>query len=228
MKYIFTTMLLVSVSFLNAQTEPCNCFETKEQEKNFEEKILGRAFVNQFLGSANQFHLGWLPGDLILKDGSVIKGENFRYNRYLDELLWVRKKDYAISIVQKDLVASFILYDSKMAYPMVFINLKKKSWLSTDSGSFYMQEMAKGKLSFYVFRKAQKIGNNKEMDTSNDYYIVKDDIFYKVRLSRRSLYKFMGLEKETMRNIVRENDLNLKDEHQFAQALKIYNKQRQD
>lgn len=215
-------MFIALQNQLKGQKE-CNCLETKEQSKNFEEKILALAFVNKNIGSANQFYLGWINGDIILKDGSVIKDENLRYNRFLDELLWVRKKDYSIGIINKDLVASFILKDAKANEPMVFVNLKKKSWIGVDSGSYYMQELTKGRLSFYLYRKAQKVGDNKELSIKNEYYIVKNNIFYRVRLSRRSLYKFMDFEKDKMKTIVKENRLNLKDENQFAKALKIYN-----
>ena len=115
MKNLIFIVLLVIVSNIKlfSQNYSCNCKSENSFIEDFEKKLNGIIFINSIIQYDIQLFNKWGNGDVILYDGSVIKNKYIRYNKYLDELLWLRKSDYKSAIVDKESISEFILYDEK-------------------------------------------------------------------------------------------------------------------
>jgi hypothetical protein len=224
--FVISCVLITTQIEAQSSTNNCGCVQNADMAKSFEQKLLAANFVNKFVRSVNQFYGTWAKGELKLKNGCTVTNEYLRYNRYHDELLWLRGNDYSIGVVQKDLVESFTIFATENQPTMTFRNMRRNKWLLSDSSSMYMQVLADGPLLLVARRKALRIGENPELNPKDEYFFIKDNIFYKISITRRSLYKFMATEKEAMREIVRENNLNLRNEAQFAKAIMLYNQRK--
>ncbi len=223
MKIRFILILITQTLALNtfAQDNYCNCNTDFRQNTDFEAKLFGKAFINKYPGKNIQFFKSWMPGDLLMSDGSIVKNKILGYNSMLDELIWMRTPDYQQVVLNKKTIAGFTLYGTNNIKIAEFRKLYLKNWLSGDSSSTYLQVLVKGRLTLYVERKVILISNTEIFQNEDQYYLQKEDKLYDMKPNRRSLFRLMGNEndKNRMKAIVRKNFLFVNKEPQLVKAI---------
>lgn len=226
MRNIYTLLfiLIVSAPCLFSQNK-CACLADNPSEELLEDKILAQNYSLRVQSPEIQFYNNWTLGDVILTSGSVIHNKLLRYNGFMDALFWMRTKDYQTSVIEKNTIASFLLYDDEHKPYAFFKKLKMKNLFGKDSSDVFLEVLTEGKLSLYAWRKVAVINNVDEYSTDYQFYLWKDGIMYPLSLKKRSLLKLMGDEKSIMRGIIRENNLNVSNENQMIKAIELYNKQ---
>jgi hypothetical protein len=207
-----------------SQFNNCQCTSKDMNEKNFEEKIIARIFINQMIGNNNQYFNAWTSGDIYLNDGCIIKNELLRYNTYTGDLLWLRKADYQTGVVNKQVIMGFTLYDQNNLVNAKFKKIKTKNWYSGDSANIFFQVLAEGQISLYANRKSQSLKNTNEIIEKDEYYLLKNGVLSKFTPNRYSLYRIMGEEKPNMRLVIRSEHLRVRKEPQLIRAIELYNK----
>ena len=218
------TFLLGFAPEIFSQFNSCQCINNEINEKNFEEKIIAKIFVNQFIGNNFQFFNTWAPGDIYLNDGCVIKNELLRYNTYTGDLLWLRKTDYQTGVVNKQVIMGFTLYDQNNLPFAKFKKLKTKNWYSLDSANIFFHVLAEGELSLYANRKSQSLKTTNEIIEKDEYYLLRNGILSNFIPNRYILYRLMGEDKPKMRSVIRSEHLRVRKEPQLIRAIDLYNK----
>jgi hypothetical protein len=223
--FIFSLIVISSISF--AQKGNPICDTTAYLDKMHEDKLLARIFVNPIISNNNQFFNYWTNGVVELSNGNKVKNELLRYNTFIDELLWLRKADYTTGIIYGSTVKSFVLYNDKNIPFATFKRIKLKNWYSLDSTYSYLQVLEEGKISLYVQRKVVKIGNidksTSELVPKDQYYLLKDGLYYAFVPSRMNLYRAMKEDADKMKSVVRSSHLRVRKEPQLIEAIKKYN-----
>jgi hypothetical protein len=220
--FLFSLPGLEPVVF--SQFNNCQCISNDINEKNFEEKIIAKTYINKMIGNNNQYFNNWMPGDIYLNNGCVIKNELLRFNTFTGDLLWLRKSDYQTGIVNKQVVAGFALYDQNNLHNVKFKKIRTKNWYSGDSANIFFQVLAEGKISLYANRKSQILKNTNEIIEKDEYYLLRNGILSKFIPNRYILYRLMGEEKPNMRSAIRSEHLRVKKEPQLIRAIELYNK----
>jgi hypothetical protein len=225
MRKIYTLLfiLIVSAPCLFSQNK-CACLVDNPSEELLEDKILAQNYSLRVLSPEIQFYNDWTLGDIMLTSGSVIHNKLLRYNGFMDALFWMRKKDYQAAVIEKNTIASFLLYNDEHEPYAFFKRLKIKNLFGKDSSDVFLEVLTEGKLSLYAWRKVGVINNVDEYSSDYRFYLWKDGIMYPLGLRQRSLLKLMGAEKPIMRGIIRENNLNVSNESQMIKAIELYNK----
>jgi len=226
MKNLIT--LIIVVFIINIKLIPqnyyCNCINDDQNIEDFEKKLSGRIYINSFVGHGSQFFNKWTKGYIIMSDGQVIKNKYIRYNRYSDELIWLRNSDYKTAIVDKETVNEFIIYDEENVPYAHFIKARIKNWYQADSTDVFLQVLAEGYVSLYALRTVTVIRNTNEIYNKDEYYLLKKNNFYKIDASRISLLRTLADEEAQVKQILRRNKLKVKFEPQLIEAIELLNK----
>lgn len=225
MRYILFLFILSIPSVIFSQEDNTICdTSTAHVDKMLGAKLLAKTFVNTMVSNNDQFYNNWTNGNVTLSDGSVVKNELLRYNSFIDELLWLRKRDYSAGIIYKTTVREFVFYDEKNNPVAKFKNLNVRNWYSLDSSYTYLQVLTEGKISLYVQRRMININKStKELVQKDLYFLYKDGQYHSLIPNRMNLYRVMKDEKENIRKIVRGSHLRVRKEAQLTEAIEKYN-----
>ncbi len=209
---------------LISQKYYCNCIDDTHITENFENKLSGRIYVNNYMDYNIQFFYKWALGDVVMADGQIIKNKYIRYNRYYDELLWLRKSDYKTAIVDKETVNEFIIYAENNAPYAYFKKSRIKNWYQSDSTDVFLQVLTEGNISLYAFRTVMVIKNKNEIYDKNIYYLLINNDYYKIDANRLSLLRTLADKKSQLKQILRRNKLKVRFEPQLIEAIELLNK----
>jgi hypothetical protein len=156
-------------------------------------------------------------------NGDVIRNIILRYDQYSDQLLWLRKSDYRMGIVNKDDVAGFRMLDDKKKETAVFA--KKKiilPWI--DSADAYLQVLVSGDLMLYAYRNVNVVTVEYKLTKNTKYIISTEGKDYLVALRRSSLLDLPVIQKSEMKKVLRTQKLAIKDnEWGLLHAIMYYN-----
>jgi hypothetical protein len=224
MKQIYLSIFLLVITASNMLCQnKCACLTDNPSVEMLEDKILAQNYSYKILPDI-QFFNDWTSGDVLLTSGDIIHSQMLRYNGYMDALFWVRKRDYLFAIVERNIVASFVLYDVDHKLFASFKKIKMRGLNgSSDSVDVYLQVLAEGKLSLYARRKITVFKTDNNYFKDYTFYLWKEGVMYPINMRRRSLLKLMGSEKLVMRGIIRENNLDVSNENQMIKAIELYN-----
>lgn len=221
---LFAFLLLLLDS--NAQQVQYPGSSSEDYSNSLESTLLGFEYNNPVKGYKGEQYFGyWNWGEIELKNGDVIKNIVLRYDKYLDQLLWMRKKDSKIGIVAKDAVASFRLYkDEKRIELLAVFRYKRVSLNGLDTTKVFLQELADGDPGLYVYRNVKIVSSTEyNLDESPLYFICNVNKIYRVSLRRRSLLKCPAIDKTRMKPIIRaEGFLFNQNEQAMAHVIKSY------
>jgi hypothetical protein len=226
MKNLIISIILVLVvkTGLLSQEYYCNCVEDINITENFEEKLSGRYFVSRIMDYGSQFFYKWANGDVIMNDGRIIRNEYIRYNRYSDELIWLRKSDYKTALLDKETIDEFIIYTEDDAPYAHFIKARIKKWYQFDSTDVFLQVLTEGHISLYVNRTVTVIRNKIEIYDKDIYYLMIDNDYYRIDASRRGLMRALPQNKTELKQIIRRNKLKVKSEPHLVKTIELLNK----
>ena len=218
---LFLTCLVMNAG---AQQYDCNCTEPDNTSGSKADNLLVfREYqnpVHNYRGT--QFFNAWSQGYVILNNGEKVNNMMLRYDMFTDELLWLRPNDFVTGIVKKTVIKGFVITGDE-AGESYFIKRSIRP-PGMDTIRSFLQVLAEGDLDFLVYRNVVKAVSESKTVDNTIYYIFTDDrSFTSIRLKRRSLVKFPGIDRERMKNIIKSGKLNVKNELNFTQAVYLYN-----
>ncbi|MBN2482490.1 MAG: hypothetical protein JXB19_12180 [Bacteroidales bacterium] len=226
MKRLF--FLLVTACFcagLHSQQFECDCSETDGSYNSyFQNLLISREYNNpiqHFRGE--QFFNVWAPGNITMVNGETVSGMLLRYDKYQDQVLWLRQTDFKTGVINKSIVSGFDVYheDHQLAGSFIRKKINSPGMGAVDA---YLQILTEGPVGFYVFRNVVKAISVSRTVDNNLYYLGIDSNLYPVALRRKSLLRSPGIDKDIMKGIIRSNHLTLyQDEADFTKAVYLYN-----
>lgn len=211
---------------LHSQQYNCSCDKINGTHNLYLQNLLiSREYYNPIQHyRGDQYFNKWTTGTISLVNGETIGDMMLRYDKFQDELLWLRQGDFKTGVVNKSIVTGFDIYDTDHQLMGSFIK-KEIMLLGTGLTDTYLQVLAAGTVNFYVFRNVLKAVSESRTIDHTLYYLEIDSKYYSVPLQRRGLLKTPGIDKEVMRNIIRSNHLSVKkNEANFSKAVYLYNK----
>ncbi|UCH14904.1 MAG: hypothetical protein JSV22_02800, partial [Bacteroidales bacterium] len=124
----------------------------------------------------------------------------------------------------KETVSGYILYDEEKNPYAHFKKVRIKNWYELDSTDVYFQILAEGPVSLYAFRRTILISNKNEAYEKDEYYLCKENEYFKIEPRRINLVKKLPEYKSQLRQILRKNRLRVRFESQLIKAIVLLNK----
>jgi hypothetical protein len=97
------------------------------------------------------FNRDWLPGNIVLTDGRIIRNTMIKYNGLLDELFWLEPNSYKSIKIDKEEIHQFHFLNFQGDTTVYFRKIKVKRDNYYDSIEIFVQEMNRGPISLYIF-----------------------------------------------------------------------------
>jgi hypothetical protein len=227
MKNLIVSIILVLITNagLLSQEYYCNCIEDISITEDFQRKLSGRFYVNRIMDYGSQFFYKWANGDIIMNDGQIISNKYIRYNRYFDELLWLRKSDYKTALLNKETIDEFIIYNEDNSPYAHFRKARIKKWYQFDSTDVFLQVLTEGNISLYALRTVTVIRNKIEIYDKDIYYLLMNNDYHRIDASRLGLMRALPQNKTELKQIIRRNKLKVKSESHLIKAIELLNKE---
>jgi hypothetical protein len=231
MKYIFLSVVL-SMSLCSGFSQKSYCPGSSDEDYNILllRGLIGFEYTNPAKGyMGDQYFNDWTIGEVTLTNGDVLKNISLRYDKYTDQLLWLRNSDNRIGILSKTGVSDFTLFiekfrDRKIAY------FKKMNITVPVSGlvEAYVQVLVPGELSLFVYRNVNIISTyENKLNDNTLYFLANKGDQYIIRARRRVLLNCPLIQKAEMRTVLRSNSISLmNDEQALIRAIILYNDKR--
>ncbi len=201
---------------------------------DFEPRISGEVFISTMQADGSPYlHDDWVKGDLLLLDGSLVRGQDVRYNGYLDALIWRQPRSLQSVKVAKDMVRQFVLYppgpDS-----LVFQNITLRPWYESESVNLFAQILYKGEISLVVHQRIRRTGETLESRGARIISrprIEHDPVFYVLmpdnearelrRHSRRSLSRLFPEQRTDVRAALRNEGVRINSQEDLVRAIRV-------
>jgi hypothetical protein len=214
LKIIYTILLLIIFQSLQGQTYwCCNCAENTKTEPR-----LPGVLVATPADTVTWFNKNWLPGDIFLNSGEIVRNINIKYSGLLDELFWLEPKSGKPVKIDKEAIQKFHFQSVRGDTSVNFRKIKIKRELSNDSIEVLGQEIYRGNLSLFVrhtfyVRQREIINTNSGIIQRDSYeedplYIIcfmnKKTVALK-GLTRKNLYAFAPDKKEQIKQFFNQS-----------------------
>lgn len=221
--FLISTVLLISLG-IKAQQENCPCSSDEDYQNALLNTLIGVEYSNPVAGYEGiQFLRDWAYGEILLASGEVIQNVIIRYDRYLDELLWLRIRDYRKAIINKDDILLFRLYREGI-YPESLYVKKRIRLPYVDTAQVFVHELVQGKIEFFAYRNVKKEPVHNRLYDDTKHVISTQENDYLIRLRRKNLLAMPFINESEMKKILRQNHITLRDNEQgMALALRLYN-----
>jgi hypothetical protein len=146
---------LILLSFISAIAYSQANSSADLKDINYSEPfITGEQFSPSVpVDDATYFNRDWLPGDILLSDGGIIRDKKIRYNGLLDELFCQDIKSNKVIKVDKEQVLGFHFQNLLGDTAVYFRKIMVKRDISSDPVGLFVQEIYNGKLSLFIFHK---------------------------------------------------------------------------
>ncbi len=201
---------------------------------DFEARLSGEVFTFHMQADGSQYLFeNWVKGDVSFISGKSLKDQSFRYNGYLDELIWLHPSFYKPVKADKYQIESFTLYPPG-GDTLIFENISFKPRFESDSLHFFAQKLYTGDISLVAYRQIKRTGETLEsigprlvarpkIEPEPVYYLIlPDDQVHEVRrLNRRSLYRIFSDERRAIREGFRRECLRINNERDLIKAVGI-------
>ncbi len=207
-----------------SQQNDCACSAERDYDTQLQEGLI--SFEYRIRVSDNeglQYFNNWTQGEVMMSNGDIIRNLYLRYNKYLDELLYLRQSDFRVGILKKDAIKGFRIKNDMNQISSLFI---KKQVLLTknDSTEVYLHLLASGPLTLYAYRNVGITNSRYALGENTKYLISTPGGEYFVTLKRKSLLGIPLIQKNDMKIILRTNRITPdNNEREFTRAISIYN-----
>ena len=231
MKHISILLFfLFCIQRILSQDNGCNC-SSEEDFLNWQQKgLIGVEYTNPVNGykGEEQYLQDWTNGEIYLNNGGFIPNVILRYDRYLDQLLWMRMSDYRKGVLNKDIINGFKLYKEWIIPESVYTKKRiELPWI--DSTEVFLQVMVEGEISMYVYRKVKKEPVEFKLMDNTKYILESAGKVYAVPLRRKSLLEMPFIVKAEMKKVLRKYRIAvMNNEKGMADAIDLYNKRKFD
>jgi len=225
MKYLISLLsVCLAVLPAGAQQGDCNCSSADAYQKSLQEGLIGVEYSNPVQGyEGEQYLRDWAYGEINLKNGEVISNIILRYDRYMDELLWLRTNDYRKGLLNKSEIAGFRIYKDGAYTEAIFV--KKRIRLPyLDTAEVFVHELVQGKLELFAYRNVKVEPVEFKLFDYTKHVISTSENDYLIRLRRKSLLDLPFIDKTEMKKVLRQNRLAIRNnELGLAMAIRYYN-----
>jgi len=195
------------------------CWRYGIDETSTEPYLSGELFTPAFpVDITTYFNKDWLPGDIFLEDGRIIRNKRIKYNGLLDELFWLESESNQTVKLDKEAIRQFHFLNYSGDTSVYFRKLNVKRNILADSGEIFCQELYHGDLSLFVLHNFYF--DRKETVRTNKGYFLKDiykeEPVYYIRylnnktvgfksFNRKSLYAIAPGKKDLIKKFLKEN-----------------------
>ena len=220
-------LLFVSIYNAYSQQSYCPCSADDDYGVRLQTGLIGYEYYNPVKGyEGDQYFNNWSFGAVLMSSGDIIKNISLRYDKYTDELLWMRQSDFKIGVIPKSAITGFWIsaYQNRREYIASFIKMNIVLPM-TGPTDVYLEVLVSGDVSLYVYRNVNIISTTAYSLNDNTRYILSSaGQQYRVTLSRRNLLAIPTIQKTEMKTILRSNRINVNDsETELIRAIALYN-----
>jgi hypothetical protein len=221
-KFILLTMALGMLTAAMAQQNGYKCRYCADYNHWMKQSLSGGTYINPVLGyTGEHFYGDWKEGSLYFQNGDSVTGVNLRYEKYLDEILFLND-EFKTGVLPKPEVKGFAFYSST-GDKIVFGNHKIKLYDDVDSILHFMQLLIQGKIALMVHRRVVEDEPRILVD-SDLYFLYYEGRFYPIRLKRKNLFRLPFVSRQEMKSLLRSGRIKVKDEAGMIKAITAYNK----
>jgi hypothetical protein len=175
----------------------------------------------------NQYFCDWTKGDVMLKNGIIIPNIFLRYDKYADELIWLRETDFKAGILPRGDIRGFVIFNEQKEARAEFELRKIRLPYKPDSSEIFLQLLAKGKLELFAYRKVIQSGSDYILRDDNRYLVFSNGNSYFVGASKRLLFKVPGIDVAKMKSVLKTNRVRLDGtEYSLIRVVDLYNNAR--
>ena len=222
MKNLFLLFLFIPVLY-PAFSQPS---AAEDYENTLRNGLMGFEYRNsaeRYKG--NQYFYDWAKGDVDLENGDVIYNIYLRYDKFMDEVLWLRETDFKTGVLPRGDIIGFVIYTERKELLAEFLRRKIKLPYKSDSSETFLQVLVKGNLELYAYRKVTQSANDFTLRDDTRYLIFSNGISYYVSASKRQLFKVPGIDEAKMKAVLKSNRAGLDGtEYSLIRAIDLYNK----
>ena len=230
--FIVTLFFCIKITGIHGQqaSDICKC-DTLDKSA-FESNLTGELLqsFDQTIGS--QYYYDWDTANITYLSGEVVHNKKLRYNGYLNEMIWLTPITFKqIKLDKADMKEVYFLN-----LHTTFRPLKINTY--QDTVIIFVEVLYQNKLACYAHRKIKlnhveitstdKISFSQNVIESEPVYYLKSprEIQYVAfsKISRRSLVLLFPLHKQEVRRLLRKNNLSVKKEKDFVNALLLIEK----
>lgn len=198
-------------------------------------RISGEVFNFHMQADGSQYLYDyWVKGDVYLIDGSVIRGELFKYNAYLDELIWLHPLSFKPVQAEKDFVEGFTLFPLD-GDTLFFNHVTIKPWYENEPLKLYAQELYEGQhISLVVQRRIKRTGETLKSSGARIIatpIIEPDPVFFVVfddgeardikRMTRRAVAAVFPETQKEIRSLLRQEGIRINDQNDLVKAIML-------
>jgi len=216
--FIYTIVLIFTFHSLQGQKS----FSIDNIDiKSSELCLTGELFTpNQSTDAATYFNSDWVPGDIYLSNGEVVRNKLIKYNGLLNELFWNEPRSKNVIKLDKEPIVQFHFQNLNGDTSIYFRKIRVKKNVLSDS-SYVFGEVIYDKVnSLYILHTFNIKGTeivrtngttfekiNYEEIPVYVFMFTNHKTFVTRSLSRRSLYSFCPEKKDRINEFLKENKL---------------------
>lgn len=216
---IYIILLIIYCPTLYGQAESCcNCKDKLIYEPGLSGEVSSIPYDTN-----TYFNKNWLPGDIFLTNGEIVRNKYITYNGLLDELFCLEPKSGNTVKLDKEAIIRFHFLNFNGDTTVYFRKLKIKKDILTDSSVVFVQEIYLGKLSLYVFHTfyvdQREIIPNKNVLFEKEIYSVKP--IYFLRFTDGKTVALNSLTWKNLSGLLPEKKEQIKQFFKLARKAKI-------
>ena len=209
--FIYTIVLIITFQSLQGQKSfPIDNIDIKSSELC----LTGELFTpDQVIDGTTYFNSEWLPGDIYLSNGEIVRNKFIKYNGLLDELFWKEPKSNNVIKLDKEAIRQFHFQNLNGDSTIYFRKIKGKRNAIADSGEFFAQVVNDGSLSLFVLHTYKTAGT--ELIRKNGVLFEKVNYVevpvYIFRLTNNNTFVFKSLNRKRLYSISPANSEKIKE-----------------
>jgi hypothetical protein len=188
-------------------------------QTNYELCLTGELFTPDFIvDGTTYFNSEWLPGDIYLSNGGVVRNKLIKYNGLLDELFWQEPKSKNTIKLDKEAILRFHFQNFNGDTAVYFKKIKVRRNNISDSSEVFGEVVNEGSLSLYILHDYKTAAtelirqNGKLLERTNYveepvyvFILTNNKTFVFKRLNRKKLYSISPANSEKIKEFLKTN-----------------------
>jgi len=181
--------------------------------------LTGELFTPDFVvDGSTYFNSEWLPGDIYLSSGEVVRNKLIKYNGLLDELFWQEPKSKNTIKLDKEAILRFHFQNFNGDTAVYFKKIKVRRNNISDSSEVFGEVVNEGSLSLYILHDYKTAAtelirqNGKLLERTNYveepvyvFILTNNKTFVFKRLNRKKLYSISPANSEKIKEFLKTN-----------------------
>jgi hypothetical protein len=173
----------------------------------------------------------WREGNIFLKDSSLIRDINIKYNVYTDDVLYLNSTSVDSLIIDRHRIDAFEIHGDSIADLLLFRDISLKPG-SKDKGTF-ARVLYNGKTKLLIkyikvfikadYKGAYTAGRRYDEYTDNSqYYIIKDNELNRIKLNKKAIIKVLADRENEIKSFIEKEGADLNNENDVITLLEYY------